>query len=67
MLAFYLRVRNELHNALQRPQGPVNRQTGAALAEYALLVGLIAVVAIAVMTTLGESIRDKFTELVSAL
>jgi pilus assembly protein Flp/PilA len=64
MMALYLRARNELHDLLQRR---TKNQTGAALAEYALLVGLIAVVAIAVMTTLGESIRDKFNEIVGAL
>jgi pilus assembly protein Flp/PilA len=61
----YLRIRNELRDLLQRRTA--KNQTGAALAEYALLVGLIAVVAIAVMTTLGTSIRDKFTEIVGAL
>ena len=64
MLALYLRIRNELQNILH-PQR--NHQTGAALAEYALLVGLIAVVAIAVLTTLGGSISDKFQELADAL
>ncbi len=37
-------------------------ERGAALVEYALLVALIAVVSILVLTSLGEGIRDKFTE-----
>lgn len=42
-------------------------ERGAALVEYALLVALIAVVSIAILTTLGGGIRDKFTEVDSQL
>ncbi len=34
---------------------------GAAMVEYALLAGLIAVVAITTLTTLGTNISSKFT------
>lgn len=42
-------------------------ESGASLAEYGLLVGLIAVVAIAMMTSLGEGIRDKFSAISGAI
>jgi pilus assembly protein Flp/PilA len=39
----------------------VKNEEGAALVEYGLLVGLIAVVCIAAVTTLGGYINDVFT------
>jgi pilus assembly protein Flp/PilA len=42
-------------------------ERGAALVEYALLVALIAVVSIAILTTMGEGIKDKFSEVNSKL
>ena len=42
-------------------------EKGASLAEYGLLVGLIAVVAIATMTSLGTSITEKFKSITTAL
>jgi Flp pilus assembly pilin Flp len=42
-------------------------ERGAALVEYALLVALIAVVSIAILTTLGGGIKDKFGEVNSKL
>jgi Flp pilus assembly pilin Flp len=35
---------------------------GATMIEYVLIVGLIAIVAVAIMTTLGTSIADAFTK-----
>ncbi len=40
---------------------------GATLLEYGLLVGLIAVVSITVITTLGTEIRDAFQSIVTAI
>jgi pilus assembly protein Flp/PilA len=40
---------------------------GAALVEYGLLVGLIAVVCVGVVTTLGTDISTKFQAIVTAL
>ena len=42
-------------------------EDGAALVEYALLVGLIAVVCVAAVTTLGTSISSKFTSIAGSL
>jgi Flp pilus assembly pilin Flp len=42
-------------------------ERGAALVEYALLVALIAVVSIAILTTLGGGIKNKFGEVNSKL
>jgi Flp pilus assembly pilin Flp len=42
-------------------------ERGAALVEYALLVALIAVVSIAILTTLGGGIAGKFGEVNSKL
>lgn len=44
-----------------------NKETGASLVEYALLVALIAVVAITAITFLGEQISTKFSEVASAV
>ena len=44
----------------------VRNDEGAALAEYGLLVALIAVVCIAAVTLLGTSIRGAFTTITAA-
>jgi pilus assembly protein Flp/PilA len=42
-------------------------EEGASMAEYGLLVALIAVAAIATLTTLGTDIAGKFEEVSTAL
>jgi pilus assembly protein Flp/PilA len=42
-------------------------ETGQALVEYGILVGLIAVVCVATIVTLGTKIESYFTSIVSAL
>ena len=42
-------------------------EDGAALVEYALLVGLIACVAILAITTLGSKVSKKFSDANTAL
>ena len=42
-------------------------ETGAALVEYALLLALIAVVAIAALTLLGGKVSNKFSQINSGL
>ncbi|MCB0976307.1 MAG: Flp family type IVb pilin [Acidimicrobiales bacterium] len=42
-------------------------ERGASLVEYALLVALIAVVCIIAVTFLGNSAKDKFSEVGSAV
>ena len=42
-------------------------EEGAALVEYGLLVGLIAAVCIAVVTTLGTTIKDMFQSISTTL
>ena len=42
-------------------------ETGASLVEYGLLVGLIAVVAIAAVSTLGGKINAVFTRIVTEM
>lgn len=49
MFALYLKVRNWLH-----------REEGQDLAEYALLIGLIALVVVLAVTALGENLTDVF-------
>ena len=57
MLKLYLR----LHNSLER------REEGQGLAEYALLLGLIAVVVIAAVTLLGTQINTVLGRITTAL
>jgi pilus assembly protein Flp/PilA len=40
----------------------INKESGASLVEYALLVALIAVVAITAISFLGERVSTKFSE-----
>ncbi|MEI7702089.1 MAG: Flp family type IVb pilin [Planctomycetia bacterium] len=42
-------------------------QEGAALVEYGLLVGLIAVICVGVITTIGTSVQTAFTTIDTAL
>ena len=42
-------------------------EEGATMVEYALMVALIAVVSIAIVTTLGTTIAAKFGEVVAAM
>jgi len=43
------------------------KEKGASLVEYALLVALIAVVCIAAVTTLGKSASSKFSEVAAQI
>lgn len=45
----------------------LKREEGQTMAEYGLLLALIAVVCIAVITTLGTGIAAKFGQVVSGL
>jgi pilus assembly protein Flp/PilA len=44
-----------------------NDSKGQSMTEYALILALIAVVVIAILTTMGETIRDVFTEINDSL
>ena len=48
-------------------QRRLNREDGASAIEYALLVGLIAVVIIVAVTTLGNGVKDKLSSAGDAL
>ena len=56
----YLRVRNWMHDLAER-------ERGAAMAEYGLLVALIAVVCIGAVTALGTGVSGKLGEAAGAL
>lgn len=45
----------------------VNNQSGQGMAEYGLILALIAVVVIAVVTGIGQRLIVKFTEVLNAL
>jgi pilus assembly protein Flp/PilA len=45
----------------------VRNEQGAAIIEYALIAGLISVIAIAAITTVGEDVRTRFQAVASAL
>jgi pilus assembly protein Flp/PilA len=44
-----------------------DREEGQALVEYALILALVSVVAILLLTSIGENIVSKFQEVVNAL
>ena len=44
-----------------------NDESGQGLVEYALILGLISIVAVAILTTMGTSVRSIFTKINTAL
>jgi Flp pilus assembly pilin Flp len=44
---------------------PAGREDGQVLAEYAILVGLIAIVCVGVVTTLGVSVSGLFSQVMA--
>ncbi len=62
MLQFFVTVQTLLAERLDRRD-----DKGATLVEYGLLVGLIAIVSIAVITTLGTSIKGIFETIATAV
>jgi pilus assembly protein Flp/PilA len=44
-----------------------NKEQGASMVEYALLVALIAVIAIVAVRTLGQSVSQTFSEIASTI
>jgi pilus assembly protein Flp/PilA len=65
MLRFMLYMHAALANSLRLGERLDDR--GATAVEYGLIVTLIAVVIIAVVTTLGQTIRNEFQLVVNAL
>jgi pilus assembly protein Flp/PilA len=55
------------HKLVEQCKRVLRRDEGAALVEYALLVGLIAVVCIAAITLLGTNISDLFNRIAAKL
>ena len=47
--------------------GFIKEDEGQGMVEYALLIGLIAIVVIAVLVLLGPAIAAKFQEIINAL
>lgn len=45
----------------------IRNEKGQGMVEYALIIGLVAVVVIAVLVLLGPAISAKFTQIVNAL
>jgi pilus assembly protein Flp/PilA len=53
-----------MHRLLQRF---LRDETGAALVEYAMLVGLIAVICVVAVTLLGSEVSSAFSSIAAAL
>ena len=45
----------------------LTNKRGAAMVEYALLAGLVAVVAISTLTTLGTNVKSQFNSIATAI
>ncbi len=60
----YLKKMSSIRNAVSRFVG---NEEGAALVEYALLLALIAVVVILTLTSVGQKVSSKFSEVAAQL
>ncbi|MDO8616500.1 MAG: Flp family type IVb pilin [Dehalococcoidia bacterium] len=58
---------SKINEALLRLVARFQREDGQAMAEYGLILALIAVVAIAALTLLGTTIAGKLGEITTAL
>jgi Flp pilus assembly pilin Flp len=58
---FIIRQKDELGELSLR------RAEGQALVEYAIIIGLIAVLCVVLITTLGKEVSDYFSSIVAAL
>lgn len=45
----------------------IKEEKGQAMTEYGLILGLIAIVVIVILTTMGTTLRQKFTDIVNGL
>lgn len=63
MLKSFVFAQSKFLDAKDRLASLGRDEDGAALIEYSLLIGLIAVAAVAIMTTVGTSIVTKWTTL----
>ncbi len=61
------RINESILSLYARMQSLRNREEGASMAEYGLLVALIAAVCIAATTALGEGVAAKFDEVAGAI
>ena len=62
-------VNNGILELMARYQGWKYRdeEEGASMAEYGLLLALVAVVAVATLTTVGTGVKNKFTQVAANL
>ena len=58
---------SRLHAALTDRLSRLDREDGQAMVEYALILALISIIAIAVLRTVGVSVRNLFGRVDSAL
>lgn len=56
-----------LHTFLGNALSKLQEKKGQGMVEYALIIGLVAIVVIAVLVLLGPAISDKFQEIIDAL
>ena len=56
-----------INNLLKKVFSKVSNQKGQGMVEYALLIGLIAIVVIAVLLLLGPAISAKFQAIIDTL
>lgn len=56
-----------LNNLKNKAKAILRNEEGQGMVEYALIIGFVAVVVIAVLVLLGPAISAKFTEIIDAL
>ncbi len=57
----------KMYNLLYDIKERIKNKKGQGMVEYALIIGLIAVVVIGILTTMGTDILQKFTDITNAL
>lgn len=56
-----------MKNFMQKMKGLATKEKGATMVEYAIMVALIAIVAIAMIQGVGKSVNSTFSSVNSAL
>ena len=64
---YFTLLANDLQNRIMQLRAAAGEQRGAAMAEYGLLLALVALAAIGILALFGEALVDIFTDATEAI